>query len=65
MAATFTGKPYAADEFTEWYKCPKAMLKKGKSFSDPTNWGTRMPSFRRQGALVLRRHRFEKSEGEG
>jgi hypothetical protein len=37
---TFTGKPYAAGEFAEWYQCPKAMLKKGKSFSDPTNWST-------------------------
>ena len=27
--ATFTGKPYAAEEFAEWYKCPKALLKKG------------------------------------
>jgi hypothetical protein len=37
---TFTGKPYAAAEFAEWYKCPKAMLKKGESFFDPTNWST-------------------------
>jgi hypothetical protein len=37
---TFTGKPYAAEEFAEWYKCPKAVLKKGKSSSDPTNWSS-------------------------
>jgi hypothetical protein len=37
---TFTGKPYSAKEFEEWYKCPKAMLKKGKSYSDPTNWSS-------------------------
>lgn len=37
---TITGKPYGRDEFAEWYKCPKAVLKKGESFSDPTNWST-------------------------
>lgn len=37
---TFTGKPYATEEFAEWYKCPKAVLKKGESFSDPTNWSS-------------------------
>jgi hypothetical protein len=38
--ATFTGKPYAAEEFAEWYKCPKALLKKGVPVSDPTNWSS-------------------------
>jgi uncharacterized protein (TIGR03067 family) len=38
--ATITGKPYTANEFADWYKCPKAALKKGKSYSDPTNWST-------------------------
>jgi hypothetical protein len=37
---TFTGKPYAAEEFAEWYKCPKAVLKKGKAYSDATNWSS-------------------------
>lgn len=37
---TFTGKPYTATDFAEWYKCPKAVLKKGESFSDPTNWSS-------------------------
>jgi hypothetical protein len=37
---TFTGKPYSAKEFEEWYKCPKAVLKKGKSYSDSTNWSS-------------------------
>ena len=37
---TFTGKPYAAEEFAEWYKCPRAVLKRGESFSDPTNWSS-------------------------
>jgi hypothetical protein len=34
----YTGKPYATDEFADWYKCPKAVVKKGKSYSDPRNW---------------------------
>jgi hypothetical protein len=37
---TFTGKPYSAKEFAEWYQCPKAVLKKGKTYSDPTNWSS-------------------------
>lgn len=37
---SFTGKPYSSDEFAEWYKCPKAVLKKGETFSDPTNWSS-------------------------
>jgi hypothetical protein len=36
----FGGKPYAAEQFAEWYKCPKALLKKGQSYSDPNNWST-------------------------
>jgi hypothetical protein len=37
---SFTGMPYAATEFADWYKCPKAALKKGESYSDPTNWSS-------------------------
>ncbi len=37
---TFTGKPYSTGEFAEWYKCPKAILKKGESVADPTNWSS-------------------------
>lgn len=37
---TFTGKPYSSKEFAEWYKCPNAELKKGKSYTDPTNWSS-------------------------
>jgi hypothetical protein len=37
---TITGKPYTGEEFAEWYKCPKATIKKGKSYSDPTNWSS-------------------------
>jgi hypothetical protein len=37
---TVTGKPFKGAEFAEWYKCPKAIVKKGESYSDPTNWGS-------------------------
>jgi len=39
-AGTFNGKPYSTDEFVGWFKCPKAMVKKEASFSDPTNWSS-------------------------
>jgi hypothetical protein len=37
---SFTGKPYAAAEFAEWYKCPDAVLKRGKAYADTANWST-------------------------
>jgi hypothetical protein len=37
---TFTGKPYSTDEFAEWYKCPKGVLRKGAPVADPTNWSS-------------------------
>jgi hypothetical protein len=37
---TLGGKPYGTEEFAEWYKSPKGLLKKGESYSDPTNWST-------------------------
>jgi hypothetical protein len=36
----FTGKPFTAEDFADWYSCPKAVLKSGKSYADPTNWST-------------------------
>ena len=38
VGSTFTGKAYKSAEFAEWYKCPDAVLKKGKTYTDPTNW---------------------------
>ena len=35
---TFTGKPFAANEFAEWYSCPNGKLRVGQEYSDPTNW---------------------------
>lgn len=40
MPGSFTGKPYTAKDFAEWYSCPKAVLKVGKAYADPTNWST-------------------------
>jgi hypothetical protein len=37
---SFTGKPYTVEDFADWYKCPKGVLKKGESYSDPTNWAS-------------------------
>ena len=45
VAASFSGKPFTAKDFTEWYSCPKAVLKPGESYSDPTNW-TSAPELR-------------------
>jgi hypothetical protein len=36
----FTGKPFTGDDFADWYSCPKAVLKRGESYSDPTNWSS-------------------------
>lgn len=37
--STYTKKPFTAKDFADWYSCPDAKLKPGKSFSDPKNWG--------------------------
>ncbi|MEX2186325.1 MAG: hypothetical protein WD875_06010 [Pirellulales bacterium] len=37
---SFTGKPYNAEQFAEWYSCDKANIRKGKSAADPKNWST-------------------------
>jgi len=40
VAGTFDGKPFTRENFAEWYQCPKGVLKRGGSCSDPTNWST-------------------------
>lgn len=40
VAGSLTGKPYTAKDFAEWYSCPMAVLKSGKTYSDPTNWSS-------------------------
>jgi hypothetical protein len=37
---SFTGKPFTGEDFAGWYKCPKSILKRVESYSDPTNWST-------------------------
>lgn len=37
-AVKFPAKPFTAEQFAEWFKCPKAILKVGKTYSDPLNW---------------------------
>jgi hypothetical protein len=34
----FSGKPFTSKNFAEWYDCPGALLKPGRSYSDPHNW---------------------------
>ena len=36
--ANFTGKPFTAKDFAEWYSCPKARLRPGNPCADPSNW---------------------------
>ncbi|OAI53622.1 hypothetical protein AYO44_15835 [Planctomycetaceae bacterium SCGC AG-212-F19] len=38
--ASFTGKPFSSKDFAEWYFCPDALVKEGKAYTDPTNWGS-------------------------
>jgi hypothetical protein len=37
--ANFTGAPFTADDFADWYSCPGAKVTPGRTFTDPTNWG--------------------------
>jgi hypothetical protein len=36
----YSGKPFSSRDFAEWYSCPDALIKGGKAFTDPTNWGS-------------------------
>jgi hypothetical protein len=36
--ANFTGKPFTATDFADWYSCPGAGLAEGREFSDGSNW---------------------------
>src|SRR5690349_6901585 len=37
--ANFSGKPFPPKDFAEWYSCPDALIKEGKAYTDPSNWG--------------------------
>lgn len=36
----FSGKAFSPKDFAEWYSCPDAAVKKGKAYTDPTNWAS-------------------------
>jgi hypothetical protein len=36
--SNFTGRPFSAEEFVEWYSCPDAKVMPGKNYTDPANW---------------------------
>jgi hypothetical protein len=40
VLANFNGRPFSSTEFAEWYSCPGALIKKGQSYADPTNWAS-------------------------
>lgn len=37
--SNYTRKPFSSKDFADWYSCPDALIKQGKSYVDPTNWG--------------------------
>lgn len=39
--SNFTGKPYSAADFADWYSCPNATLLPGRLCSDGYNWSGR------------------------
>ena len=36
--ATVTGKPFEKKDFAQWYNCKNGKMKKGKEYSDKSNW---------------------------
>lgn len=36
---TFTGVPFTAEDFSDWYSCPDARVVPGQKYTDPVNWG--------------------------
>lgn len=39
--SNFTGRPYTATDFSDWYSCPNATLTPGRLCSDAHNWSGR------------------------
>lgn len=39
--SNFTGSPYTATDFSDWYSCPNATLTPGRLCSDAHNWSGR------------------------
>jgi hypothetical protein len=40
QGGSFTGRPYNARDFAEWYSCPNAVLKPKGVYVDPTDWSS-------------------------
>jgi hypothetical protein len=38
--ANFNGTPFSSKDFAEWYSCPGALIKEGRSYADPTDWAS-------------------------
>lgn len=38
VLTTYTGKPFTANDFAEWYNCPDAVLLPNHAYTDPLNW---------------------------
>jgi hypothetical protein len=38
LFGNYTGKPFDAADFAEWYCCPDAFARKGKDYTDTENW---------------------------
>jgi hypothetical protein len=38
LANSITGQSYTNEDFANFYKCPRGLLKPGEKYTDPTNW---------------------------
>lgn len=36
--STYTGKPFTSKDFVDWYACPGASVKPGRTCTDKSNW---------------------------
>ncbi|HSI33518.1 MAG: hypothetical protein ACAI43_07830 [Phycisphaerae bacterium] len=66
VSSNFTGRPFTAGEFSDWYSCPGAVLEPAKSYVDPTNWSgnARLEVWRMKWYFVARTEAGERVKGE-
>jgi hypothetical protein len=38
VLGNFTGQPFTASEFEDWYSCPDAIVQPGEAYADEANW---------------------------
>lgn len=38
VLANYTGAPFTAADFADWYSCPEAKVLPGQAYADPDNW---------------------------